>query len=460
MSKPRRSSPWHRAAAVALIAIAVSATASVVQGSQLVTLRASGTTVSEILQILADRSGLNIVTSPEVEQRVISIQMEDTPFEEALNIVVRAAGLAYERVGSTILVADVQTLATPTGLITRVFDLNFADANTVSEALMFISEDISTDPIANRVVFRAPHAAVEQAAAVIRHMDKKPQQILLEARLIEVNTTSLEEIGIDWEKIAKWSTKIVEAYNGPGTAGSLPEEIDYTRLEDVSGFYRQYATFELAIDALITDGHARLLTDSKVVTLNGQAAEIFAGETVPVVITSLQSGGGGSGVMQSVQLEKIDVGGGLNITPGVSQRVFITTLVEPEVSRILRFVGPDEDLPQTSTRRAITNVRVRDGQTIYLGGLLSEETRKDVKKLPLLGDIPLLGFFFRHSRTEKIRLDLIIEITPRIVGDSSGDQPTAASEGSSRVVEEAAVVPKQPTGMETAMETHERTGRH
>ncbi|MBU0741219.1 hypothetical protein KKA85_08185 [bacterium] len=458
MRKTSRST-WSRAAVIVLVAAAVTVMASIVQGSELVSLRASGTTVSEILQILADRSGLNIVTSPEVEERVISIQMEDTPFEEALNIVVRAAGLAYERVGSTILVADVKTLATPTGLITRVYDLAFADAQTVSDALTFISEDIAVDPVANRLVFRAPQAAVEQAEAVIRHMDRKPQQILLEARLIEVNTTALEEIGIDWEKLAKWSTNVVEGYNGAGTPGSLPEEIDYTRILEGQGFYRQYATFDVAIDALISDGHARLLSNSKVVTLNGEMAEIFAGETVPVVITSLQSGGGGAGVMQSVQLEKIDVGVRLNITPRVSGDGFITTLVEPEVSRILRFVGPDEDLPQTSTRRAITNVRVRDGQTIYLGGLLMEETRKDVKKLPLLGDIPLLGYFFRHTRTEKVRLDLVIEITPRIVGDSGDDLPTAAEENP-ELTQRDDPPAAQVTADAGATQTRDRTRRH
>lgn len=440
--------------ALILLVVVLTTTA---QASQLVTLRASGTTVSEILQILADRSGMNIVTSPEVERRIISIQMADTPFEEALNIVVRAAGLAYERVGDTILVADVETLSVETGLITRVFDLDHADAVTVRHALSHISEEISADLVNNRVTFRGPHAAVEQAEAVIRHMDRKPPQILLEARLIEVNTSELEEIGVDWEKLAKWSTNITEGYHGPGVPDELPEEIDYTRLPNGAGFYRQYATFELAIEGLISDGHARLLSNSKVVTINGEPAEIFAGETVPVVITSLQSGSGGSGVMQSVQLEKIDVGVRLNITPRVSSDGYVTALVEPEVSRILRFVGPDEDLPQTSTRRAVANVRVRDGETIYLGGLLSEEDRYDVRKLPLLGDIPLLGRRFSHTRKEKVRLDLIIEITPRIVGDSGAALPTAAQESPNMMLDETASAVSAPA---EAGETDSRTLRH
>ena len=157
-------------------------------------------------------------------------------------------------------------------------------------------------------------------------------------------------------------------------------------------------------------------------------AEIFAGETVPVVITSLQgAAGGGGGILQTVQLEKIDVGVKLDITPRVTGEGFITVLVEPEVSRIVAFVGPDDDLPQTSTRRARTLVRVHDGEKIYLGGLLTDEDRETVKKIPLLGDIPLLGHLFRHLRDESIRQDLVIEITPRIVGDTGASLPTSTT---------------------------------
>ncbi|HPF70947.1 MAG TPA: type II and III secretion system protein [Candidatus Krumholzibacteria bacterium] len=166
-----------------------------------------------------------------------------------------------------------------------------------------------------------------------------------------------------------------------------------------------------------------MLANSKVVTLDGEPAEIFAGQTVPVVITSLQDPGGG-GVLQTVQLEKIDVGVRLNITPRIGDDGLITTLVEPEVSRIIDFVGPDNDLPQTSTRRAKTLVRVQGGQRIYLGGLLTEETRKNVQKVPLLGDIPLLGALFRHTKDEVNSLDLVIEITPRIVGDEGSLVPS------------------------------------
>ncbi|MCB1149950.1 type II and III secretion system protein, partial [bacterium] len=135
----------------------------------------------------------------------------------------------------------------------------------------------------------------------------------------------------------------------------------------------------------------------------------------------------------------------LNITPRISEGGrMITTMVEPEVSRILRFVGPDNDLPQTSTRRATTNVRVQDGQTIYLGGLISEEERKNTKKVPLLGDIPLLGALFRHTKNEMVRLDLVVEMTVRVVGDEADSLPQRAQE--SPEVEAAFFGPESAAG--------------
>jgi type II secretory pathway component GspD/PulD (secretin) len=419
---------WLTLAIIGLVVLTSPPAATATDPSLLVTLQATDTSITEVLRILADRSGLNIVTSPEVATRTISIRLSNTPFEEALNLVVRAAGLGYERVGGTILVADLARLESRTGLVTRVYDLQHADPENVAKALEVITRNVSIDIEHHRVVIRATQSELEQAEHVITRLDARPRQVLLEARLIEVNVSRLEELGIDWEKITKLSTVVTEGYHGASTVGGMPTTVDYTELTDFHRLYRQDQTFEVAVDALLTDNHARLLSNAEIATLDGSVAEIFAGETVPVVITSLQSPGSAGGSLQSVQLEKIDVGVKLKITPRLTEDGMITVLVQPEVSRILKFVGPDADLPQTSTRRATTMVRVRDGQTIYLGGLLSEEKRETVKKVPLLGDIPLLGMLFRHTRNETTRYDLVIEITPRIVGDAGASLPTTATE--------------------------------
>jgi type II secretory pathway component GspD/PulD (secretin) len=405
------------------------ARAQVKTESSLISLDADSISINAVLQTLAQRSGLNIVTSPEVHGRKMSIHLRETPFTEALNLVVRMAGLGYERVGGSILVAEPKTLEAQTGLVTKVFDLQYANPVEVRDLLQVVSKEVGASPNSNRVSVRGSQATIDEVTEIIRQLDQKPAQILLEARMIEVNTTALLEVGIDWEKITKWSTVVTEGYQGRSAIGSAPQAIDFTKINESSELYRQQAAFQVALDALITQGQARLLSNTKVVTLEGRPAEIFAGETVPVVITSLQNPGSSGGLLQTVQLEKIDVGVKLQITPRIADGGFITTLVEPEVSRIEAFLGPNSDLPETSERRAKTLVRVHDGEKIYLGGLLTDEHRKTIKKIPLLGDIPYLGRLFRHYRDENVKLDLVIEITPKIVGDQGAVVPSAPDPG-------------------------------
>jgi type II secretory pathway component GspD/PulD (secretin) len=389
----------------------------------LITLDADSTSVNAILQVLAARSGLNIVTGPEVRGQKITIHLKNTPFEEALNLVVRGGGFGYERFGNSILVGRQQRLTEETGVGTRVFDLQYASATDVRTMLEVISKDVAATPNGNRVVIRGSQAILDQAGLVVEQLDRKPAQVLLEARLIEVNTTRLKELGIDWEKITKYTTVLTEGDQGSSAQGQVPNVLDFNKIDQRKDYYRQSNAFEVTLDALLTNGDARLLANSSVITLDGKPAEIFAGETVPVVITSLSSPGAAGGVLQTVQLEKIDVGVKLGITPRVAEDGTITTLVEPEVSRIIAFVGPDNDLPQTSNRRASTLVRVKDGEKIYLGGLLSDEKNSTVKKVPILGSIPLIGYLFQHHRVQTTRLDLVIEVTPHIVGDTGSSLP-------------------------------------
>ncbi|MDM7915952.1 MAG: secretin N-terminal domain-containing protein [Candidatus Eisenbacteria bacterium] len=395
----------------------------------LITLDADQIALTEILQILANRAGLNIVTSPGVQDRRISLHLKNTPFYEALNLVVRAAGLGYERVGNSILVADVQTLSTETGFVTRVFDLQYASAQDAQKFLNVISQDVEANVSGEQLIVRGSPSTIEQVAQAIQQLDRKPAQILLEARLIEVNASRLWEMGIDWEKVMKFSTIFTEGAVGSSAPGDLPDELDYVPADQTADIYRQLAYAQVDLDLLLTDGAARLLSNSKIVTLNNTSAEIFSGETVPVIVSSLASPAGGGGVLQTVQVEKIDVGVKLVVTPRISSDGLITVLVEPEVSRIIAFVGPASDLPQTSTRRARSLVRVHDGEKIFLGGLLSDETRKTVKKVPILGQIPILGALFQHYRDDHTRLDLLIEITPHIVGDTGSALPDSTHFG-------------------------------
>ena len=123
--------------------------------------------------------------------------------------------------------------------------------------------------------------------------------------------------------------------------------------------------------------------------------------------------GGAAAPVQTIQREEVGIK--LRITPTINSDGYITTIINPEVSSVIGFTGPDNSLPIVSTRQANTTVRLKDGNSVIIGGLLSEEKTKNVTKVPLLGDIPGLGLLFQHQSTTLTKKDLVIEVTPHII---------------------------------------------
>lgn len=140
---------------------------------------------------------------------------------------------------------------------------------------------------------------------------------------------------------------------------------------------------------------------------------MLVGTRIPFVVTGTTFAGGGAAQTQSVQREEVGIK--LRITPIINPDGYITTIITPEVSSVIGFTGPDNSLPIISTRQASTTVRLKDGNSVIIGGLLSEEKTKNVSKFPLLGDIPGLGLLFQHQNTTLNKKDLVIEVTPHIL---------------------------------------------
>ncbi len=395
---------------VLLAILAVPAGTSLAQ-SGTVTVDATRTPLSEVLSILAAKSDLNIVTSPEVENRVITIHLKNTPIDEALNLVVRAAGLGYEKIGNSILVGDPTTLGTETGLSTYVIDIHFADAFELEPIIAKIADKVAADPSGNRLVVVASPGGYEQIRAVIEKLDVAPVQILLETEVIEVQTDNLAEYGIDWSKILHQTVIISETKPEPTGPGELPDDMPWlpvgTSPDDV---FRQARLLDVALDFLQDKGKARVISRSTLATLNNRTAEIHIGDVIPYTVSGLTQTG-----LYEVSVEKERVGVQVSVTPRVSGDGYITAFVEPNVSNIVGFKGPNDEIPWTKERRASTQVRVRDGQSFMIAGLLAEFESTEVVQVPFLGDIPILGYLFKHVRTQTTKSDLIIKITPTII---------------------------------------------
>jgi len=395
------------------------------EAEHLVSLDAYNASLTSVLQILTEKSGLNIVTGPNVEDRTISIRIRDISLEEAIDMVVRASGFSYERIGNSILIETPQMLGEMANLTSFVIQLDHIDAYEARDMIKDLSGYIQVDMAGNRLVVRANPKMKREILQVIEAIDKPALQVMLEAKLVEVSIDALAKLGIDWDKINSITTIVAEAGKDqlpPGFPGAIdtdeiPDEMRFERMKWFNfkdmDWSRQLEAFEIVLDLLINDGTARILADTKLATMNNRDATIHIGDVVPYMVTSFAAGTGG--VTEMVTIEREKVGIKLKITPQVNEDGYIITRVEPEVSSIIGFVGPNDEIPWVKTRSASTTVRVKDGETIVIAGLLAEDETTQISKLPLLGDIPYLGKLFQHSMEKKRKTDLIIEITPQVI---------------------------------------------
>ena len=390
-----------------------------------VSLDADDALLPAVLKILAEKGNLNIVTGPGVASGHITIHLKDVPVEQAVNLVVRAAGLAYERIGNSILVAEAKSLQDETGLSSYTIELKYADANEVKAALSGISEKIQVDTGGNRLIVVTSPRIIGEIQHVVAEMDKPARQVMLEARVVEVSTDGLKKLGIDWDLLNRQGMTFVEGtydsvnvgnvLNGAGgaTVKVFPNTPGTYDIWKLGNFTRLPMVFQSFVDLLIHDGNAKVLAQPKLVTLNGKEASMLAGQRIPYLVSQTVFAGGAAAPTQTVQIEEVGIK--LAITPLINTDGYITVHIRPEVSTVTGFRGVAGDLPVVATRQAETTVRLKDGSSVLIGGILDQEKTTDISQVPFLGSVPFLGAFFRHENTTTTNRDLVIEVTPHLL---------------------------------------------
>ena len=400
----------------------------------LITIHAEDAFLPSILAILAKESGYNIVTDPNVnKQDKVSIHLDEVPIEQAINLVVRAVGLSYEVVGNSFLVADPKKLKEEVGVTSYVITLKYAAAEDVKNLLQDISDQVQVDIPGNKLLVNASPKKIAEIIRVVETIDVPAIQIMLETRLIEVAADVEEQLGIDWSKISSYKTILAEGgvpiTDGGGsvipddqTFGELPVTMPFNRLSGIfkkdktaiipKYFSRQLTAFDLTLNMLQKNNQAEVLADSRLTTINGREASIKLVDIVPYILSS-------GGVGGQVQVQREEVGIKLKILPTVNTDGYITVKVEPEVSTIFEFIGPDANIPRVKSRTSSTTIRVRDGESIVIGGLLSNDRKQTTYQMPVLHKIPWLGKkLFTSTGIIERKTDLIIQITPKIVVDA------------------------------------------
>ncbi len=383
-----------------------------------------------ILSILADKSGYNIVTGPGVnrEER-ISIHLKDTPIEQAMNLVVRAAGLSYELVGRSFLVAPPDKLKAQVGLTSYVVELQYTDAANFKEMLKEFNAKITVDVTGNKLLIITSPKTISDILKVVTEVDKPALQIILEVRIIEVAVEDEQKLGIDWNRLSSLQTVFAEGpvdelgqFIDPNLSevltglqdsplGRAPTQLPYFPLESSRLGYmtKQASAFEFALDWLMKQNRAEVLANSAIATMNNTTAELQVIDEIPYIARAGGLGG-------QVQIEKEQVGVKLTVRPKVNTDGYVTMEIAPELSSIFQFIESGESsVPWVKRRMSTTTIRVKNGETIIIAGLLGIDASKTVHKVPFLGDIPFIGGLFRHTAEQTRKTDLIIQVTPHIM---------------------------------------------
>ncbi len=422
-----------------------------------VSLNVQNTDLSQVLQLLSIQAKRNIVPSPKVEGKVTA-NLYDVTFYEALDAILQQNGSGYKEKGDFIYIYTLEELRqieqAERKLAYRVVKLNYitaSDASTFVTPLLSsagsiaISGNVSvgfqptlSDGGANSyahsdtMVVRDYQENIDEILKIVETLDTRPKQVLVEATILKADVTENNAFGVDFsiltnlavDAFANPLNAVTDLINGTVQPADTTAAITSGVGNVASGqgglkvgvVTNNVAAFIRALDS-VTD--TTIVANPKLLALNRQKADVLIGEKIGYLSTTATA----TATTQTVEF--LDTGTQLTLRPFVSDDGYVRLELRPQISSArIRDVVPGTDtsavtIPDEITQELTTNVMVRDGQTVVLGGLFKEETTIARDQIPLLGDVPIAGAAFKGKDDTMSRAEVIFLITPHIVRDKA-----------------------------------------
>lgn len=289
---------------------------------------------------------------------------------------------------------------------------------------------ITPDKATNSLIVMASPIDYQNLLQVIQKLDKRRRQVFVEAIIAEVSLNRLHELGVQWGILGGASdgknVSVVGQYDPNSVFTTLFSALTSLRTAGISipDLTGTPANFGVMLQALETNGVTNILSTPTILTSDNKEAEIFVGENVPFLTQSNVITGGIS--QQSV--ERKDTGITLKITPQINEGEYVKLDIYQEISAVkdANSKGAAADIT-TTKRSAKTAVVVKDNETVVIGGLIQDQDQESISKIPLLGDIPLLGWLFKAKGTTRKKTNLMIFLTPRVI--KGGNDLLGVTEG-------------------------------
>ncbi len=305
-------------------------------------------------------------------------------------------------------------------LATETIALSHASAEKVTELLKEgLTKGVGRirpDPRTNKLLVTDYPPVLERIRAAAQALDERSREVLIDAKIIQVSLDDKLTLGIDWEYILNDKVKV---------KGSFDKLLSSTGHFWTMGVATPLAAqdYRVVIEALQEVGETKILSSPRLTVVHNESARILVGSKQVYVTTAAVQGQTTTETAESVNF--VDVGVKLSVTPVISADGFISMKVHPEVSAVVQMyrTASGNEIPVVETSEAESTVLLRDGSTLIIGGLMKEEKSQRVRKLPLLGDLPLLGYFFRSTEDRSSKTELVILLTCRILDLDAAPEP-------------------------------------
>lgn len=389
-------------------------------GNKRVSLDVQRASITTVLRTLAELSGRNIVSNQEVKGDV-TVRLEDVPWPQALDIVLLTRGLGFSDEEGVLRIASLESLRKEQSdaqtaerkseeflpLETRVVRCNFAKAEEVKPAvdkLLTVRGHCEPDKRTNSLVVTDISERVAMASSLVDQLDTRTPQVEIESKLVDVDVSKASDIGIDW-------TATLTANGGADALNRDQQIISRNPIANPAGELRlgtiqSNYTLDMVIQALAEDRDANIISNPRITTVNNREASILVGQEIPLIVQD-------EAFNTVVQLKQIGIK--LTVRPHINSDRQVELDVHPEVSDLSSQATVTGGII-INTSEANTRVLVNDGETAVMGGMIRENEATRQRGIPILKDIPALGWLFSSNSKVKQKRELLIFITPRIVG--------------------------------------------
>lgn len=394
---------------------------------QPVTLKFKKAGIKEVLEGVAKVGGFTLVFDKDVRNDPISISIQDTPFEEALQLILNSNSLFSRQISPAVLIVSPDTKQKQEqyrDLMIRTFYLSTAKAKDMLLLLksMLDSKRMHANEQLNAIVIRDQPEKLELAEKIILANDRQEAEVLFDLEVLEVNRTKSQTYGLNYPKQAG-AGLVAAGFAGPLAAEAV--HMTYRQLTDLgpSNYLFKLPTTVL-LDFFKQQSDAKTLASPKVRVMNNKKAEINIGDKQPILLstTNVLPGQAATGAVPTTStvtsIEFRDTGVKLTVEPSIRLGNELSLKMKVEVVRVgdpvLLQASPKIEQFKFGNRSAETTLNMRDGETIVLGGLLQEEDRRTRVTVPWIGDLPLIGKLLSSFKTDRVTTEVILTITPRI----------------------------------------------